>query len=104
MNTCPICREEHTPRPLSFDGCGVNSCGMYRDRLATFAHGAPRHLGPLFAAAPELADTLRDLCVAAGEANALQHAGLDVPPAVWSKMYLANNAARAVLAKIGGAA
>lgn len=52
---CPICREHHeTDRGLSYDGKGINACGMYRNRLATFQSNAPEHLGPLFAAAPEL--------------------------------------------------
>jgi hypothetical protein len=55
MNACPICRELHGPeRGLSFDGKGVNSCGMYRTRLATFGKDTPEHLGPLFATAPDL--------------------------------------------------
>lgn len=58
---CPICREEHEPRGLSFDGKGVNSCGMYRTRLATFSKNAPEHLGPLFAAAPKLLVACKDM-------------------------------------------
>jgi hypothetical protein len=55
MNACPICRELHGPeRGLSFDGKGVNSCSMYRTRLATFGKDTPEHLGPLFATAPDL--------------------------------------------------
>lgn len=51
---CPICRENHEPRGLSFDGKGVNSCGMYRTRLATMTKDVPESLGPVFAAAPDL--------------------------------------------------
>jgi hypothetical protein len=58
MNTkpCPICRENHEPdRRLSFDGKGINSCGMYRNRIATFGNNDQAQLlGPVFAAAPEL--------------------------------------------------
>lgn len=66
MKTCPICREEHEQdRGLSFDGKGVNSCGMYRTRIATFTSGATdddtRRLGPLFAAAPELYQALASI-------------------------------------------
>lgn len=36
---CEICREIHGPdRGLSFDGKGINSCGMYRSRLLTLMH------------------------------------------------------------------
>ena len=48
---CPTCREIHEPRGLVYDGKGINSCGMYRARIATFRPDAPEHLGPLFAAA-----------------------------------------------------
>lgn len=50
---CPICREEHPPRGLSYDGRGVNSCGMYRSRIATITNEY-QHLGPTLAAALEL--------------------------------------------------
>lgn len=69
---CPICREEHEPRSLSFDGVGVNSCGMYRSRLTTFSKNAPREvLGPMFAAAPMMLAVLKSIptygCVCDGE-------------------------------------
>ena len=56
---CPICREVHDPeRGLSYDGCGINSCGTYRDRLATFGKSVDGLtsglLGPMFAASPAL--------------------------------------------------
>jgi len=56
--TCPICREEHEPRGLAYDGRGVNSCGMYRDRIATIQNEY-HHLGPTLAAAPELLAALK---------------------------------------------
>jgi hypothetical protein len=67
---CPICREQHEPRSLSFDGHGINSCGMYRSRIATFApdakaNGTAEILGPLFAAAPEL----KEACIRVVEEN-----------------------------------
>lgn len=72
MKPCPICREEHEPRPLSFDGWGVNSCGMYRSRLATFApephrEGVAAILGRLFAVAPEMLDGLKAAALALQE-------------------------------------
>ena len=52
---CPICREIHgSDRGLSFDGKGVNSCGMYRERLATLQPDCPEALGRLFAEAPAM--------------------------------------------------
>jgi hypothetical protein len=50
---CQVCRERHDPAvDLSFDGKGINSCGMYRTRLATFTSGCSDDivalLGPLF--------------------------------------------------------
>lgn len=60
---CPICRGEHPPRPLSFDGKGINSCDLYRSRLATFSvspgHEAAQRLGPMFAAAPDMLAALK---------------------------------------------
>jgi hypothetical protein len=61
--TCPICREEHEPdRRLNYDGYGINSCGMYRNRIVTFS-GTPRDvvavLGPLFAASPAMLEELQ---------------------------------------------
>ena len=57
-DSCPICREKHEPRSLSYDGKGINACGMYRSRLATFENDAPEHLGPLFAASPRMLEAL----------------------------------------------
>lgn len=60
QHTCPICRERHDEtRRLSFDGKGINSCGSYRSRLATFQNPTTErdlmaYLGPIFAAAPAL--------------------------------------------------
>jgi hypothetical protein len=52
------------PRPLSFDGFGINGADAYRTRIATFTTGASEALraemGPLFAAAPALLAALRD--------------------------------------------
>lgn len=65
-SACPICRERHPARRrLHYDGFGVNSCGMYRARLATFPayareDGTADTLGPLFAMAPQLLDALKD--------------------------------------------
>lgn len=60
---CPYCRENHEPRPLSFDGFGINSCGIYRDRLATFATGQDettrKALATLWIAAPDLLKVLK---------------------------------------------
>jgi hypothetical protein len=46
------------PRPLSYDGFGINGADAYRTRIATFTTGASEALraemGPLFAAAPAL--------------------------------------------------
>ena len=62
---CPICRESHEPgRGLSYDGCGINSCGMYRDRIATFTDKrglTAGLLGPMFAEAPSLLAALEGL-------------------------------------------
>lgn len=63
---CPICREMHgTARGLSFDGRGINDCGVYRARLFTIPTGrlnedGPQALGRMFAAAPEMLDALRE--------------------------------------------
>ena len=46
----------------------------------------------------ELLEALNRLTIAAGEADALQHAGLKVPPKVWSEIYDANIKARAAIA------
>lgn len=67
QHTCPICRERHDEtRRLSFDGKGINSCGSYRSRLATFQNPTterdlPAYLGPIFAAAPALLAALGDI-------------------------------------------
>ena len=63
--TCPICRETHdATRGLSYDTHGINSCGIYRSRLATFTPDAPKEiLGPLFEVAPELLDLLTESLV-----------------------------------------
>lgn len=60
MKTCIICREQHPPQGLSFDSKGINSCGMYRTRLATFVchPDVSKLLGPVMEAAPELAAAL----------------------------------------------
>jgi hypothetical protein len=55
---CPICREIHAPRGLCYDGMGVNSCGMYRERIATIPHEYA-FLGPVFASAPQLLEAAR---------------------------------------------
>lgn len=44
-------------------------------------------------------EALDRLTVACGEADALQHAGLNVPPKVWSEIYQANMEARAAIAQ-----
>lgn len=61
MNTqpCPICREIHDPaRGLSLDGKGLNSCGMYRDRIATFQPDYRQH-GAAIARAVNSHDAMR---------------------------------------------
>jgi hypothetical protein len=63
---CPICHEHHDEtRSLSFDGFGINSCGKYRERLATFtdAGKAAAHLGPIFAAGPEMLEALMSAAI-----------------------------------------
>jgi hypothetical protein len=50
-------------------------------------------------AANAMRKALLRLSVCCGEANALQHAGLEVPPSVWAEMYQADQHARAVLAE-----
>ena len=65
MKECPICREIHGPeRTLSYDGKGINACGMYRTRIATFTSGAMDGavalLGPMFAAAPDMLAALAE--------------------------------------------
>lgn len=58
-------KTKHTPGPLSFDGCGINGGDEYRSRIATFQRtewdGNAKHYGPLFAAAPDLLATLKDM-------------------------------------------
>lgn len=49
--------------------------------------------------APNLLAALEGLAEAAGEANALQHAGLKVPNSVWSNIYACTIAAAAVINK-----
>lgn len=58
-----------TPRPeLSFDGMGINGPDEYRSRIATFATGeAARKYGPLFAAAPDLLASLREVMQEVGQ-------------------------------------
>lgn len=56
---CPICRENHDPaRGLSWDGMGLNSCGMYRDRIATFQPDYRQH-GAAIARAVNSHDAMR---------------------------------------------
>lgn len=61
MPMCPHCREQHgAERTLTFDGYGINSCGMYRSRVATlekdFRDG---DLGYQMAAGPSLHQALK---------------------------------------------
>ena len=60
---CPYCRESHEPKPLSYDGFGINSCGMYADRIATFSKSVPepmrKELGHLWKAAPDLLEVAK---------------------------------------------
>lgn len=66
---CSICRELHSDdRTLSYDGRGVNSCGMYRDRIATIPDEY-RHLGPVLSMAPQLLESVESLLKWAIEAN-----------------------------------
>lgn len=48
---------------------------------------------------PELVDALARLVNEAAEANRLQHAGIEVPPEVWSDLYQSEQAARSLLSK-----
>ena len=58
---CKVCEESHEPsRGLSFDGRGINSCGIYRQRIATF-EPERESLGDVFAAAPEMLEALKDI-------------------------------------------
>ena len=60
---CKYCRENHEPRPLLFDGFGINACGNYWERLATFSKGVDeptrKVLADLWIAAPELSEALK---------------------------------------------
>lgn len=76
-HACPICRENHEPeRGLSFDGLGINSCGMYRERIATFNRNnldVAKTLGETFANAPStLAERDRLLSINARLVEALK--------------------------------
>ena len=52
-------------KSLSYDGFGINGRDEFRNRIATFAAGLSeeqrKEFGPLFAAAPELLDALKDV-------------------------------------------
>jgi hypothetical protein len=101
---------KHTPGPWSIN----NNIGK-KGEIGVLADAAPciiatmgnakawpaeaRANAALIASAPELFETLKALAVAAGEADALQHAGLTVPAEVWSNIYKANIAARAAIAQ-----
>lgn len=86
MNTkpCPICRENHDPaRGLSWDGMGLNSCGMYRSRIATFAPEYREH-GEKMARAVNSHDAMRR---ALAELLAeIQHVDADGDGPEWSSM------------------
>ena len=77
MKTCLICRENHEERVLSFDGKGINACGIYRTRLATFTSGCDDDqvtmLGPLFAAAPDLLAALQGMIDTLDESEVIDH-------------------------------
>lgn len=91
---CNICRENHgTERGLSFDGLGVNGCDAYRSRIATFRPAKNDNdlagmLGPMFAAAPDLVECVRDWV------QYMKNNGCDRGNADWDK-------ARAALEKAG---
>lgn len=86
VDSCPICREIHGPdRGLSFDGRGINSCGMYRARLATFVNPASAELGPLFAAAPRMLAALLAVDAAARIVEADNYDDRDM----WTAIYQA---------------
>lgn len=63
LPACEYCREIHIgERVFTYDGRGVNGCGEYRPRLATFPPDMSRDdrekIGPLLAAAPRLLEAL----------------------------------------------
>ena len=66
---CPICRENHEPRGLSWDGIGINACGMYRSRMATF-HPDYREHGPAIVRAANSFDAMREALTACVDALA----------------------------------
>ena len=52
-------------KQLSFDGKGINDNDVYRSRIATFTNEDKANTyGKLFAASPELLNTLRDISLA----------------------------------------
>lgn len=62
---CSFCRERHEPsRKFGYTRHGVSSCDMYSSRVAAFSKNLTddqrRTLGPLFAAAPELLEALKE--------------------------------------------
>jgi len=53
-------------RTLSFDGCGINGPDEFRTRIATFnGYDKAEAWGPLFEAAPELLECVRELLACA---------------------------------------
>lgn len=105
---CPICREIHEPtRGLSFDGQGVNSCGMYRNRLATMTDlGKQCGIGPDLARAwliPELVAALREIASCHIEHDIVDGEEYRMSSDdVWETAIQSVKVARAVLAKLEG--
>ena len=53
-------------------------------------------------ASPELLSSLKELTKLASSMNAIQHAGLEVDPDLWSELNQATNKAKAIIAKAEG--
>lgn len=89
MTTTPNTRPagftpDHRPE-LTFDGFGINGPDEYRTRICTFTKGEfPNHAGrygPMFAAAPELLEALRNVSQDLADAGEIQPDTLAMIPA-----------------------
>lgn len=87
-------QQQHTAGPWHAQTTSAGQGLVYDDKGRDVAVTYDAKDAMLVSAAPELLDALQWLVVAAGEAAALQMAGLCVPAAVWSVLYAASMAAR----------
>jgi hypothetical protein len=101
---------KHTPAPWKIKGDNTAMKIVGKDGLSVAtimrtskADASTKQANAcLIRVSPDLLKALSRLAVASGEADALQHAGLDVPPKVWAEINAANIEAGALFNQLEG--